>query len=129
MVTDRPMPAFRFAYTTEAFPATVAFWQDAVGLNCLRNESLGSDPTDNRVAWFDAGSGAVIEVIESANVRPADGSWIALEVDDVDAMFSRLVESGVEVRHAPTTSARERSFYMREPNGIGVLFFSPIDNV
>jgi uncharacterized glyoxalase superfamily protein PhnB len=64
--------------------------------------------------------------IESANVRPADGAWIALEVDDVDAIFSRLAENGVTARTAPTSLADERQCYVNEPNGIGVVFFAPL---
>jgi Glyoxalase/Bleomycin resistance protein/Dioxygenase superfamily len=115
----------RFAYTTEAFSATVTFWQELVGLRCLRNESLGTDPEDDRLAWFDTGDGAVIEVIESASVRPADGSWVAIKVDDVDQLFARLVASGVPIRYDPTTMSEERSCYVSEPNGIGVVFFTP----
>jgi len=119
------VPRFRFAYTTEAFPATVAFWEELVGLVCLRNESLGADPDDDRVAWFDAGGDSVIEIIESASVRPADGSWIALQVDSLDELFGRLVAGGVSVRYKPTELARERNFFVSDPNGIGVVFFTP----
>lgn len=119
------MSKLRFAYTTEAFPATVAFWQELVGLRCLSNESLGPDHRDDRVAWFEAGEGAVVEIIEVASVRPADGSWVAIQVDDVDELFDRLVASGVPVRFEPTTMAEERRCYVSEPNGVGVLFFTP----
>ena len=118
------MPSMRFAYTTDAFPATVAFWQ-LVGLRCLRNEALGPDPHDDRVAWFDAGDGAVIEVIESAAVVPGNGSWVAVQVESVDELFEHLENNGVAVRYRPTTMAEERSCYVSEPNGVGVIFFTP----
>lgn len=118
------MPSMRFAYTTDAFPATVAFWQ-LVGLHCVRNETLGPDPHDDRVAWFDAGDGAVIEVIESAAVVPGNGSWIAVQVENVDELFGRLVTGGVAVLRGPTTMSDERNCSVREPNGVGVIFFTP----
>jgi hypothetical protein len=119
------MPKVRFAYTTEAFSQTVEYWK-LVGLPLLKDEPQFDHPDSERTAWFDAGGEAVIEVIESATVRPADGSWIAIEVEDVDGLYERLMKAGFGHPVGITKSRGERSVLLREPNGVGVLYFSTV---
>jgi catechol 2,3-dioxygenase-like lactoylglutathione lyase family enzyme len=51
--------------------------------------------------------------------QPADHglAHVALQVDDVDGMYDRLVGAGVETVSAPVTLGRHRAFYAYGPDG------------
>jgi uncharacterized glyoxalase superfamily protein PhnB len=52
---------------------------------------------------------------------PANGVWLSLGVADVDAEYARLKTAGAAVEAEPKDQPwGERSFFVRDPNGLGV---------
>jgi len=55
------------------------------------------------------------------------GSWLALEVDDVDALYACLDQTDAVVLTQPTTELwGERHFMVEDPNGMGIDIFSRV---
>ncbi len=84
-----------------------------------------------RIADLDLGDGRVLELIEDRDHDPPQthaGSHIALEVDDVRAMYARLVAAGVSARSEPLALGPEAGrhwagcvvVWMTDPDGATV---------
>ena len=85
---------------------------------------------DGRGTLFRCSSGGVIEVVEDSLHHPAEtprGVRVAIEVDDVDALYSRVTRAGVEVIDPIADWPwAQRSFEIRDPNGLPLVFFTPL---
>lgn len=121
--------------------AALGFYRDLLGLR-VTGEGEDSGPelaaitglsgVRMRYAELDLGAGQLLEVIE---FRSPDGSrlaqgppdpgatHVALRVDDVDAVYSRLVAAGVPAPGRPTTITAPgpwngaRCVYVEDPDG------------
>ena len=127
--------------TVASIKAALVFYRDLLGLR-VTDEGEDSGPELDaitgmsgvriRYAELDLGGGQLLEVIEyvSAEGTPleqrlcdAGASHLALRVDDVDAVCTRLLAAGVTVPGRPTTiSARgpwsgARCVYVEDPDG------------
>lgn len=78
------------AYAVSDVPRSVAFYRDVVGL------SLGEAFNESYVE-FDVGSTAFAVDGEPAGYAPGTCSGVAFEVDDVDAVRTRLANDGATV--------------------------------
>lgn len=121
---------FRFAFFTPEYQATITFLRDDLEfeIQCAWDRS-----PDDRGTLFHAASG-LIEVLalpgdrKAEHVfddRPAQGAFIVIEVDDLDARYKRVVEKGIALQQdLKSQSWGHRSFCVREPNGLTLYFFS-----
>ena len=118
---------FRFVYATPRYDETVAFLRDALG-----SPVTGSwdRPGDSRGTLFVAASG-IIEVLERADAPQAEpgvplgGPFMAIEVDDVDALHERIAAKGVAVHHPLADKPwGHRGFSVLDPNGVEISFLS-----
>jgi catechol 2,3-dioxygenase-like lactoylglutathione lyase family enzyme len=105
--------------TTGNLDRSMAFYRDVLGLPFRgRGVSGGADigtivgMPGARVAWaeFDLGAGQILELLqyleptgERLRQRTSDpgSAHVGFEVDDIFAMYGRLVAAGVTVRSAP----------------------------
>jgi glyoxylase I family protein len=127
--------------TVASLGAALHFYRDLLGLR-VTDEGEDSGPELDaisglsgmrmRYAELDLGAGQLLEVIE---YQPAEGnalvqgprdpgaSHLALRVDDVDALYERLVAAGVTVPGRPTTITAPgpwlgaRCVYAEDPDG------------
>ncbi|MCY7320879.1 MAG: VOC family protein [Phormidesmis sp. CAN_BIN36] len=120
---------FRFGYFTPNYEATVAFYRDGLGLSIL--EKWDRNP-DDRGTLLGAASG-IIEVLalphgQSDHLwdrRPPQGAFMAIEVEDVAALYDRVIEKGFLVqKELQDQEWGHRSFCVQEPNGLTLYFFS-----
>ena len=120
---------FRFGYFTPNYEATVAFYQEGLGLSIL--EKWDRNP-DDRGTLLRAASG-VIEVLALPqgpsdhlwDHRPPQGAFMAIEVEDVTALYDRVIEKGFLVQQELQDQEwGHRSFCVQEPNGLTLYFFS-----
>jgi len=121
---------FRFGYFTPKYEATVAFYRDGLELPIL--ESWNRTPND-RGTLFGAASG-MIEVLalpqsgQSDHLwdgRPAQGAFMVIEVEEVAALYRRVIENGLSVQEELKDQEwGHRSFCVQEPNGLTLYFFS-----
>lgn len=116
------MREVRIATVAEDFEATLSFYRDALQLQVA---STWDDP-DGRGAVFrvnDLG----LEVLEANKhhpfVAPA-GVTVAIERDDVDALYERLEPMGFQFE-SPIADRPwgERSFTILAPNGLAISMF------
>lgn len=123
---------FRFAYFTRRYDETVAFYLNGLGLSL--SHSWDRSP-DDRGTVFRAASG-MIEVLAYPpsgeadhlfDARPPQGTFMVIEVDDVDAMHRKAVENELPIQQElKNQSWGHRSLCIREPNGLTLFFFTPI---
>ena len=118
---------FRFVYFTPVYDETVAFLRDALGLPV---SDSWDRPGDHRGTVFAAASG-LIEVLENAELRrgashtASGGPFVAIEVEDVDALHARIAAKGVPVHHPLADKPWDhRGFSVLDPNGVEIAFFS-----
>jgi catechol 2,3-dioxygenase-like lactoylglutathione lyase family enzyme len=123
------MPArdFRFVYFTPLYEETVAFLRDALGFPVSHAWDRAGD---HRGTVFTAGSG-LIEVLENAAIErgpshtASGGPFLAVEVEDVDALQARVTAKGVALHYPLEDKAwGHRGFSMLDPNGVEIAFFS-----
>jgi SRSO17 transposase len=86
---------------------------------------------DGRGTLYRAASWSVIEVVEDSPHHPFEqpaGVKIAIEVDDVDAHYARVVQAGAEI--VDPLGERpwgHRNFELLDPSGLHLVLFTPID--
>jgi glyoxylase I family protein len=127
--------------TVTSIPAALGFYRDLLGLR-VTDEGEDSGPELDaitglsgvriRYAELDLGGGQLLEVIqfvppEGLRVaqRPVDpgASHLALRVDDVDTLCTRLAAAGVTISGRPTTITAPgawhgaRCVYVEDPDG------------
>ncbi len=120
---------FRFAYFTPDYESTVAFYQDGLELPVIESWDRNSD---DRGTLFGAASG-IIEVLtlpksgEASHLwddRPPQGTFMVIEVDDLEERYRRAVEKGLPIRQELTNQDwGHKSFCVRDPNGLTLYFF------
>ena len=85
---------------------------------------------DGRGTLFRCATGGVIEVFEDSPHHPAQaprGVKVAVEVDDVDALYERVLDAGVEVVDPITDRPwNHRNFEIADPSGLPLVFFTPL---
>ncbi len=143
---------FHAGITVRDMNDSLVFYRDGLGLalqfdrlltaDYLR-EVLALDFTAIRAAYLEIPGGGIVELLEyqgierlTAASRPSDygAGHLCLYVDDVDAMFERLLEHGGTARSdgpvAITSGPNEgaRSIYMRDPDGYAVELFQRRSN-
>jgi predicted enzyme related to lactoylglutathione lyase len=64
-------------------------------------------------AMDDATAQAAMDLL----TKGAAGGWLALETDDVQAMYSRLVDLGVDITDEPSEKPYGMDFGIRDPFG------------
>lgn len=120
----------RVALTVSDFPAAVAFYRDAVGLEEIADWST----EDGRVVVlaagratleiFDEAQAATVDMIEAGR-RVSGTVRLALEVPDSDAAARRLVAAGATEMAPPvTTPWGDRNARVQAPDGIQLTLFS-----
>jgi catechol 2,3-dioxygenase-like lactoylglutathione lyase family enzyme len=108
------------------FELSSAFYRDILGFDVAEHW----DDPDGRGTLFRASDAGVIEVFEDTPHHPFErprGVKVAVEVDDVDGLYERVLGAGVEV--VDPVAARpwgHRTFEIRDPSGLPLVFFTPV---
>ena len=98
----------------------VEFYQGKVGLEMLYGGG------DTGFTSFRVGGGYLNLILE-ADYSPGWWGRLILYVDDVDAMYLRLVDAGLQPDVAPQDAPwRERYFHISDPDGHELSFAKPI---
>lgn len=120
------MTELRVFVGTTDFERSTAFYADLLGFPI--DESW--DDPDGRGTLFRATSGGVIEIVEDSPDHPCEpvcGVTVALEVADVDATYARVRDAGVPiVEPIGDRPWGHRNFEIRDPNGLGIVFFTSL---
>ncbi len=125
---------FRFAYFTEKYDATCAFYAHKLELELLfsweRNEN-------DKGSVFKAGDGC-IEILhlpehseEHTNAgldyKTPQGAFMVIQVEGVDKLYKTYKSKGLTFKqHITNQSWGHRSFSIRDPNGIVLFMYEPI---
>jgi catechol 2,3-dioxygenase-like lactoylglutathione lyase family enzyme len=123
---------------------SISFYRDVLGLAFLgRGASDGKDLSqitglpDVRLRWaeLDLGGGQLLELLQYTSpvggavrqqTNDAGSGHIGLAVDDIDAVYRRLVGAGATVRSEPVEISEAgdwdgvRSVYLLDPDGVTI---------
>ena len=120
---------FRFAYFTQRYDETAAFYRDGLGFGLVGGWDRGPE---NRGALFQAAAG-IIEVMAQPvagkeglwDARPPQGAMMLIEVEDVAKLYAEVQTRGLTITHElQDQSWGHTSFCVEEPNGLTVYLFS-----
>ncbi len=118
---------FRVAYNARDFDATVGFFETVLGLDGVNSW----ERPDGKGALFAAGGNAVVEVLAAAEGEapfeaPPQGSFsLMVAVDDLEKRLAEIVDRGGVVAQPIVDKPWNRSFSVRDPNGVEIFFFTP----
>ena len=122
------MSEIRVLVGTTDFDGATRFYGDVLGFPVQEHW----DAPDGRGTLFRCASGGVIEIFEDSPHHPAEaprGVKVAVEADDVDALYDRVTRAGVEV--VDPIGDRpwgHRSFEIRDPSGLPLVFFTALES-
>ncbi len=105
--------------------AAEAFYRDALGLTKLQDVDMG----DHELHYFDLGDGQLLELIWYKDAQPeihpdvkTKGIFrhLALAVDDLDAVYRRIIAHGGTVTSTPAEVPKLhfRNILVRDPDGV-----------
>ena len=120
------MSEIRVLIGTTDFDGATAFYHDLLGFPVW--EHWGGP--DGRGTLFRCASAGVIEIFEDSPHHPAEaprGVKVAVEVDDVDALYESVRQAGAEV--VDPIGDRpwgHRNFEIHDPSGLPLVFFSAL---
>ena len=118
---------------THDFAGATRFYGDVLGFPVQEEWNA----PDGRGTLFRCSAGGVIEIIEDSPHHPAEtprGVRVAIEVDDVDVLYARVIragvtQAGVEVVDSLADRAwGQRSFEIRDLSGLPLVFFTPLSS-
>jgi catechol 2,3-dioxygenase-like lactoylglutathione lyase family enzyme len=111
---------FQFVSVAEDYDRTVAFYRDGLGLPVVFSWDRG----DDRGTFFQAASGIVEVVSQSLGLRGPKNLGMAIQVEDVDAVYERCVAAGLRIEHplGPRPWGT-REFVLLDPDDNAVTFF------
>jgi predicted enzyme related to lactoylglutathione lyase len=122
------MNEMRVLVGTVDFGGATAFYSDTLGFPVQEHW----DAPDGRGTLFRCASSGVIEILEDAPQHPAEtphGIKIAVEVDDVDALYERVRQAGVKVvERIGNRPWGHRNFEIQDPSGLPLVFFSAVES-
>jgi catechol 2,3-dioxygenase-like lactoylglutathione lyase family enzyme len=118
-----PEREFRFIFQSRDYEETVAFYRDGLELPVAGGWDRSAD---DRGTLFRAASG-IVEIKKLPSDREYTqlvGVWMAIEVDDVDAAYARIIEKGMPVKQELADQMwGHRDFSVVDPSGVEVVFF------
>jgi catechol 2,3-dioxygenase-like lactoylglutathione lyase family enzyme len=121
------MTEIRVLVGTTDFERSSAFYGDLLGFVIAEHW----DGPDGRGTLYRAADGGIIEIFEDSPHHPFEppaGVKVAIEVSDVDRLYTSLVTGGVEI--VDPIGERpwgHRNFEARDPSGLQLVFFSVSD--
>lgn len=123
---------FRFAYFTSKYEETVAFYRDSLGMPVLEDWEHSAEDRGTLIG----AAGGMIEVLswptERAlahqwDVRPPQGAFMVIEVEDLAACYALVKAKGLPVTHELADQTwGHRSFCVTEPNGLTLYLFNEL---
>ena len=120
------MSEIRVLIGTTDFDGATAFYRDLLGFPVQEHW----EGPDGRGTLFRCASVGVIEIFEDSPHHPAEtprGVKVAVEVDDVDALYASVRQAGVEVVDPIGDRPwSHRNFEIRDPSGLPLVFFSAL---
>jgi uncharacterized glyoxalase superfamily protein PhnB len=118
---------FRVQLYSKNYEKLNNFYKNQLGFPIVGGRETGHD---DRVTLYKAASG-VIETIYAppdSEVPESMGLTIQIEVDNVDAFFEQIRLKEVPIiRGIENKFWGHRNFKIRDPNGIEITVYSPID--
>jgi uncharacterized glyoxalase superfamily protein PhnB len=113
----------RVLVETTDFDGATGFYGDVLGFPVREKW----DDPDRRGTLFQCTSTGVIEIVEDSS-HPAErprGVKVAVEVDDVDALYDRIRLSNIDVVDPIGDRVwGHRNFEVRDPGGLPLVFFT-----
>lgn len=106
------LPVNHVALTVTDLTAALPFYAQALGLDELDRPDVGIPG-----AWFGAGNGVQIHLVEDSSFVPVAGPHLAFRSADLDADVVRLREMDIEVTDPADFGAGVRQVFVNDPTG------------
>ncbi len=141
-------------FTVSDLDRSVAFYRDLLGMELVRISERRDLPSYDTILGYDQVhlniailrhpvNEFILELVQYVHpvveARPQENrylgaSHVAFEVDDVDAMYTQLIEAGFGSINPPTDVDRDgvvvaRAMYALDPDGISIEMFQEFEDV
>ncbi len=141
-------------FTVSDLDRSVSFYRDLLGMELVRISERRDLPSYNTILGYDQVhlniailrhpvNEFILELVQyvhpEVEARPQENrylgaSHVAFEVDDVDAMYTQLMEAGFGSINPPTDVDRDgvvvaRAMYALDPDGISIEMFQEFEDV
>ncbi len=111
----------RVVRVTDRFDAACRFYGELLGWSVTREWDAGGR---GRIFGYGVARVELMEAADGATVEEVRGTFLSVEHDDVVALHDRLAEAGIEITQPVADQPwGHRSFGVREPSGLSVVFF------
>lgn len=117
---------FRAVLVTKDFNASTHFYGEVLGLAVDHEWNYG--PTDCG-AVYHCGKGMfeVLGGLEGMDYVAPAGTWVSMEVEDVDAAYKHVKDAGVTIVEEPKDYPwGHRILKVADPDGLLVWLFAPV---
>jgi predicted enzyme related to lactoylglutathione lyase len=111
---------FQFVFEAKDYEAAIRFYAEGLDLPVDRVWDRGGD----KGSIFRAADGFVEVVSDSMGLRGPHGIGVAIQTEDVESRYRRIVRSGLAVEREPEERPwGTREFLLLDPDGHAVTFF------
>jgi catechol 2,3-dioxygenase-like lactoylglutathione lyase family enzyme len=111
---------FQFVFEAKDFETAVRFYGDGLGLPVEHAWDRGAD----KGSIFRAADGFIEVVSDSMGLRGPHGIGVAIQTEDVDLEFQRVLRSSLAVEREPEDRPwGTREFFLLDPDAYAVTFF------
>lgn len=146
--------AHHYGFTVSDVNRSVAFYRDLLGLELVRISERSDLPSYDAILGYPnvklliailrhPVNEFVLELVQYVNPpvekrsqenRFVGAAHAAYEVEDVDAMYAKLIEAGHDAINPPTDIVRDgelvaRAMYALDPDGISIEMFQEFEDV
>jgi catechol 2,3-dioxygenase-like lactoylglutathione lyase family enzyme len=111
---------FQFVFEAKNYEAAIRFYDEGLGLPVEHAWDRGAD----KGSIFRAADGFIEVVSDSMGLRGPHGIGVAIQTEDVESRYRRIVSSGlVAERELENRPWGTREFFVLDPDGYAVTFF------
>ena len=121
-----PNGEFRVVFVAKDYKASTHFYGEVLGLDIHHDWDFGGTDCG---AVYHCGTGLleVLGALPGVDYTVPKGTWVSMQVDDVDAAYTHVKEAGVTILEEPQDYPwGQRIVKIADPDGLMIWLFAPV---